>query len=231
VRGGGFERGRRFAVDAPIAVTARHVRQYPTEVDEWHFSIRDAADGEWLRWDSATASERPDLVEAVADFEAFAGKNDRAAREATAWLRQDSQREEACVTRILVVESHVAMFYAMASGETSITSSKRLERMGIHGGSRVGSSHIEWIGRDRRAPSGIGWLAIQHAITVALRISRLQGNRAMTLDPYDADTQAMWEAMGFHKSQTELDDGLRRLYIPLFGQDYGSLKRASGSPG
>jgi len=97
--------------------------------------------------------------------------------------------------------------------------------MGITAGTRLSTSHLEWVGRDRRAPFGAGNHAVMHAIAVAKKVAELQGNRALTLDPFDAETQAMWLQKGFHKTQTELGDGLRRLYIPLFGLDYGSMKR------
>jgi hypothetical protein len=198
---------------------------------EWFMDVASLEDGEWVRWNSELAKQRDDVAQAVSEFEAHSGDHGKAAAMATAWLRQDAMLEQACVTRLLLADGHVAAFYALASGETRLTSSSKLERMGIRGGSRVGSSHIEWIARDRRAAKGTGLLAVQHAIYVALRVARDQGNRALTLDPFDTKTQAMWEAQGFHKSQTQLESGLRRLYVPLFGVDYGRLKRAAmGQP-
>ncbi|HWT95676.1 MAG TPA: hypothetical protein VN238_21940 [Solirubrobacteraceae bacterium] len=195
---------------------------------DWSLSRHDTETGEWFRWDAATAGKHPGLAAAVADFEAHGGKNAEAAARATAWLKDDALREAACVTRILVANGHVAAFYALASGEMILTSAKKLERLGIQGGQRVGSSHVEWIARDRRAHAGAGWLAVEHAIDLALRyVSRLQGNRVVTMDSYDQATQEMWRARGLRLSQSGDADGLRRLYIPLFGVDYGSLSRAA----
>jgi hypothetical protein len=191
---------------------------------DWGVSDVNVANGEWFVWNKETAEQHSELVDAVAAFEAQ-GKNEKAAGEATAWLKHAALDEAACVTRILVADNHVLAFYALASGEISLTSGRKLKKMGIEGGVRVGSSHVEWIGRDYRAPAGAGIAAIQHAIVVAVRVAALQGNRALTMDPYDAETQAMWESKGFHKSQTELAEGLRRLYVPLFGMDYGRLER------
>jgi hypothetical protein len=187
--------------------------------DEWSLSSADLSNGEWFTWDHGVAADRLDLAQAIRDFDAHR-KNPDAADKATEWLRNEAVGEEACVTRLLVANDHVAAFYALASGEIKLTSGKRLEAMGIQGGARVGSSHVEWIARDRRAP-GAGKLAIHHAIATAVRVSRLQGNRALTLDPYDLGTAEMWKQLGFRNSQTELSDGLQRLFVPLFGRRYG----------
>ena len=69
---------------------------------------------------------------------------------------------------------------------------------------------MEWIARDDRAP-GAGQLALKHAIATAVRVSLLQGNRALTLDPYDSGTAAMWKGIGFRNSQVDLGEGLKRL--------------------
>jgi hypothetical protein len=53
----------------------------------------------------------------------------------------------------------------------------------------------------------------------------MQGNRALTLDPRDSVTQKMWLKRGFRRTDTELGDGLRRLYVPVFGPYWGSLER------
>jgi hypothetical protein len=192
--------------------------------DDWHVSSDHLLDGEWYRWDRPTAEDNASITEAVADFDA-GGRNAKAAAAANAWFKHEAIHEAACVTRLLVVNGHIAAFYALSSAEAALTSSSKLERMGVLGGSRLGASHLEWIGRDRRAPAGAGELAVKHAIYVAKKVAELQGNRALTLDPFDAETQEMWKSKGFHVTQTDLDGGLRRLYIPLFGSYYGKMKR------
>lgn len=189
-----------------------------TEGNDWSASPEDLANGEWYVWDDDTAENRADVATAVKRFEAH-DKNPEAGGNATRWLLGEALREEACVTRLLMVDGHLAAFYALASGEIHLTSTRNLEAMGIQGGARVGSSHVEWIARDKRAP-GAGKLAIKHAISTAVRVSRLQGNRALTLDPYDDGTAAMWKEMGFRNSQVELRGKLKRLYVPLFGPSY-----------
>ena len=183
----------------------------------------DLDQAEWHRWDRETA-QNESLRGAIEQFEAHDSGNRPAAAAASRWLREEARDEGACVTRLLIVGDKLAAYYALSSGETVITSPKNRERMGVFGGGRVGSSHIEWIARDRRAPRGAGRLAIKHAIYVASAVAELQGNPVLTLDPYDSTTQEMWEQMGFRKSQTELD-GLRRLYLPLVGPYYGNFDR------
>jgi hypothetical protein len=193
-------------------------------VDNWKLSPGDLQDGEWFQWNIQIAEERPDLAGAVADFEAYS-KNAAAAEEGTAWLRKRSAELTACVTRILVTQGHVAAFYALSSGEAIITSEKHQAQMG-GAGARFGSSHVEWIARDHRAPSGAGDKALRHAIYVAILVAELQGNAILTLDPFDLETQEMWRQKGLRNSQTEDEDGvLRRLYLPITGPYLGPFDR------
>lgn len=186
---------------------------------------------EWFVWNEATAAQHPELEQAVADFEADGKANATAAEDVTRWFRREAIRQGACVTRILVADGHVAAFYALSSGEMTLGSSQNLKTMGMHvplGPPRswdVGASHIEVIGRDHRAPPGVGMVAIQHAISVARLVANLQGTLALTLDPADAPTQEMWCRRGFWRTERNAGTGLRRLYVPLRGPHYGSIPR------
>jgi hypothetical protein len=192
---------------------------------DWSLTERDLREGEWFRWDTIASFQDKALMQAVTEFEAH-DRNPAAARAATEWFIKASAEERACVTRVLVAKGHVAAFYAIASGEITLTSGKKLRELGIQGSPRVGSSHVEWIARDRRAP-GAGKFAIWHAIAIADRVAALQGNRALTMDPYDAETQEMWKAFGLRLSRTTVRDGLRRLYIPLAGPGSGDFKQSA----
>jgi hypothetical protein len=192
--------------------------------DEWTLSTDDLKRGEWFQWNRQVAEEMPHLAQAVADFEAYS-KNEAAAQEGTEWLQHRATQVAACVTRILVVEGHIAAFYALSSGEAIITSEKHRKQMGGDG-IRFGSSHVEWIARDRRAPAGAGDDALRHAIFVATRVGELQGNVILTLDPFDSETQAMWRNKGLRNSQTiDADGKLKRLYLPLSGRYMGPFNR------
>jgi hypothetical protein len=191
---------------------------------DWSLDGGDLRDAEWFQWNLQVAEERPDLAAAVQDFEAYS-RNSAAAEEGTGWFRERSAELTACVTRILVAAGHVAAFYALSSGEAIITSGKVQAQMGGTG-KRFGSSHVDWIARDRRAPAGAGGEALRHAIYVATLGANLQGNAILTLDPFDAETQEMWREKGLRYSQTEDDDGqLKRLYLPLIGPYLGPFDR------
>jgi hypothetical protein len=192
--------------------------------DTWELSADDLRNGEWFQWNLQIAEERPEFVPAVRDFEAYS-KNEAAAKEGTEWFRDKSAELTSCVTRILVVDSHVAAFYALSSGEAIITSEKHQAQIG-GGSARFGSSHVEWIARDRRAPAGAGNKALRHAIYVATLVAKLQGNSILTLDPFDLETQEMWRQKGLRNSQTKDDGGvLHRLYLPLYGPYLGRFDR------
>jgi hypothetical protein len=200
------------------------MRQDQGMAEDWQLTAGDLQEAEWFQWNLQVGEERPDLGAAVADFEAYS-KNEGAAKEGTEWFRDRSAELTACVTRILVGQGHVAAFYALSSGEAIITSEKYQAQMG-GGGARFGSSHVEWIARDRRAPAGAGNKALRHAIYVASLVAELQGNVILTLDPFDLETQEMWRAKGLRNSQTQDEGGeLKRLYLPLTGPYMGPFDR------
>jgi hypothetical protein len=185
-------------------------------------------------WDPEAAEEYPFLSDAVADFDATGQEhaNRDAADEATQWLRRDALRQRAAVTRLFVVDQHIMSFYALVSAEMQIGSTQNLEEMGYFvpigppDNHRVGVSHIEVVARDHRAPKGFGTYAIQHAAGIAETVSKLQGNRALTLDPRDRKTEEMWRGLGFHKTQTKVQaTGISRLYLPVFGPHKSALLR------
>jgi len=197
----------------------------------WKLSESDMERAEWFLWNAEVAEAEPELREAVNEFEADGSANVTAAEDVTRWFCREAIRQGACITRMLVVNGHVATFYALSSGEMSLGAADNLKAMGMHvplGPPRdwtVGASHIEVIGRDHRAPSGVGMIAIQHAILMAKHVAGLQGNLALTLDPADPKTQEMWRRRGFARSEREVGAGLRRLYLPLFGPYYGPIDR------
>jgi hypothetical protein len=197
----------------------------------WKLRESDMDRAEWFLWNAEIAAAASDLREAVAEFEADGAANTTAAEDVTRWFRREAVVQGACITRMLVVDGHVATFYALSSGEMSLGATENLKSMGMHvpfGPPRdwtVGASHIEVIGRDHRAPPGVGMVAIRHAISMAKYVANLQGNLALTLDPADQETQKMWRRRGFARSEREAGLGLRRLYLPLRGPYYGPIDR------
>jgi hypothetical protein len=67
---------------------------------------------------------RPTL--AVAEFEADGAANTTAAEDVTRWFRREAVVQGGCITRMLVVDGHVATFYALSSGEMSLGATENL---------------------------------------------------------------------------------------------------------
>lgn len=176
------------------------------ENDEWFILSRDLLEG------------REDIRRAI---EAFEGDpRHPVSAEGADWLKKAAIYERACITRLLLNGGYLAAFYGLASAEVTITRPKELERLGIHGGRRVPASHMDWVVRSRYF-KGIGERVLLHATVVARDVATAQGNLVLSLDPYDDGTATMWRGFGFTQSATEVGEGLRRMYLPLFG--YRSL--------
>lgn len=178
------------------------------------YGTGDPSEDEWFVLTSDLLNARPDIAEAVAAFEG--DQRHPVSAEGAQWLREDAAEERACVTRLLFNGGRLAAFYALASAEVEISRPKELERLGILGGRRVPASHIEWLVRSRYF-KGVGKRVLLHATLVARDVAKVQGNLVLSLDPYDDGTADMWRGFGFEKSRTELGEGLRRMYLPLFG--------------
>lgn len=183
-------------------------------MNDHELGVGNENDDEWFTLSRELLEERSDIADAI---EAFQGDpRHEVSAEGVAWFKRNALNEKACLTRILFNGGHLAAFYGLASAEVEITRPKELERLGIHGGSRVPASHMEWIVRSRYF-KGLGKRVLLHATLVAQDVARMQGNLVLSLDPYDSSTARMWREFGFTKSATEIGDGLRRMYLPLFG--------------
>jgi hypothetical protein len=168
---------------------------------------------EWFILSTGLLAKRPDIAEAVETFEG--DPRHPVSTEGARWFQQ-AKHERACVTRLLFRDNQLAGFYSLASAEVEISRQKELERLGIQGGPRVPASHIEWIMRSKNF-KGIGEAMLWHAALVARDVAGMQGNLVLSLDPYDDKTAKMWRDAGFVRSATELEAGLHRMYVPLFG--------------
>jgi hypothetical protein len=121
------------------------------------------------------------------------------------------------VTRILLDKGEVIAFYTLSSGQAEIRDALRRDVLKLLGGPEIGSSHINWIARAGDAPPGAAAAAVLHAGSVAEQLALQEGKGLLTLDPYDAATDAMWREWGFEPTDTPspTDESLKRLYIPL----------------
>ena len=139
------------------------------------------------------------------------------ANEATRWLREFAMEDRGSVTRVLLDAGEVIAFYTLSSGQAEILDASRRDVLKLLGGAEIGSSHINWIARAVDAPPGAAAAAVLHAGSIAAELARQEGKGLLTLDPYDAATDAMWREWGFEPTDTPspTDPDLKRLYIPL----------------
>jgi hypothetical protein len=175
--------------------------------------------GVWFRVDFGSVAADPSLAQAVQRFEASeegpAGKGGATA--ATQWLREFAIDDRSSVTRVLLEDGEAIAFYTLSSGQAEIGDASRRDVLKFLGGSEIGSSHIKWIARAVQAPNGAATAAILHAGSVARDLAVQEGKGLLTLDPYDAATEAMWREWGFEPTDTPspTGKGLMRLYMPL----------------
>ncbi len=168
----------------------------------------------FLRWNSESAAEYPELVEEVAQFDA--GQRD-AAQQAVSWLRERSLLVPAeSVARLLLDNGRLLGFYALASASTELTRSQR-RALGASERRTQPATLLTQIARDIRAPAGTGGVLLQHAWAVARRGASEIAATMLALDPYDSDTAEMWiNRWGFRDSAGPGPGGdEHRLWIPL----------------
>lgn len=175
--------------------------------------------GVWHRLDFQAVAAEPSLAQATQQFAASEGgpAGTDGAKGATRWLREFAVDDRGSVTRILLDKGKVIAFYTLSSGQAEIRDALRRDVLKLLGGPEIGSSHINWIARADDAPPGAAAAAVLHAGSVAEQLALQEGKGLLTLDPYDAATDAMWREWGFEPTDTPspTDESLKRLYIPL----------------
>jgi hypothetical protein len=170
------------------------------------------ADPSFVLWRPERAEQLPELVEAVAQFDA----GDRpAAVAAVRWLQDQALREPfESATRLCVARNEVLGFYALANGAVVMRSSHRK-----HLGARYPTQPaviVTWIAKSATHEFD-GSLLVEHAIGAALRVSRESAATVLALDPYDTETAEMWRSRyGFKNSAENAPGGdLPRMFLPL----------------
>jgi hypothetical protein len=74
---------------------------------------------------------------------------------------------------------------------------------------------VAYVARDQ-GHVGAGREALKHAAGVARDVGRVQGTHVLVLDPYDADTAAMWQReYGFRASEELTPWGQPRLWLAV----------------
>jgi hypothetical protein len=177
------------------------------------------ADGLWYQWTPANAASvaYEDVAEAVARFESL---DTDAGHEATRWLREDALRNHpSTVTYVLLSQSRIEGYIALASGSVTLTQRHRRE---LGPGERdyelsptQGASLIAWLARHREADVS-GRHIVLYALSIALKVARLQGTPVVVIDPFDDASANFWaEHYKFRRSRTHGGNDVR-LWIPLY---------------
>jgi hypothetical protein len=180
-------------------------------------------DERWYRWlpDRAGDAAFADIAAAVEDFESVDTESGRAATE---WLKQESLANHPyTLTWLLVEEGRVEAYYAICSAEITLTERQR-RQLPVHDRAhrlhpRQGASLIAWIAKHRDATVGGEFIAL-HAAYTATEVSKLQGNIALAVDPFDEGTSEFWQSQyGFRPAHVPEFGHRRRLWLPLHEVD------------
>jgi hypothetical protein len=184
--------------------------------------IRFADSGQaWTLWDPRRAFEDDRLARAVGEFDPVPNP---AGRAAARWLREDALAYDGfAVTYLALVNLKVHGFYAMCAGEVEVPEDQRRDlRLPNR---RLPVAHLVWLARRVDGDlSGLELLA--HAERRAELAAQVQGLAGLAVDPFDADTDAMWQAPPFDFMSTETNSqfmptsskseaGSKRLWKPL----------------
>jgi hypothetical protein len=158
----------------------------------------------------------PDEIEAPAQLlealDAFDAGGRSAAVAASRWLSDRALDSYTTArTRLLVTERRIAGFYSLASAQVALSQRDR-RRLGVEP-VQVPATLVAWIAKSVQADID-GKALLLHAAATARRVAALQATTVLVVDPFDAETAAMWRARyGFRSSA----DPVRRerLWLPL----------------
>jgi hypothetical protein len=180
--------------------------------------MNSASEGNWYQWTPANAASAAyeDIEQAIAEFESI---DTDAGREAARWLREDALRDHpSTITYVLLSGKQIDGYFAIASGSVTLT---QRHRRGLTPGQHdyllsptQGASLIAWVARHRDGETR-GRSIVLYALSVALRVARLQGTPVAVLDPFDDETATLWvKRYGFRRSRTPGGNDVR-LWVPL----------------
>lgn len=149
----------------------------------------------------------------------FEGVDNDAGSDAATWLRHEAlDNHGSTVTWLLIENRQIQGFYAMASASVRLSQRhrKKIQIRSPHDLKPTQpASLIAWIGKARDSGPSVGRRLFQHAVSTASEIAEVQGNIAIVVDAYDAETAAMWQTRyGFTRASSN-EDGTSRLWAPL----------------
>jgi hypothetical protein len=174
-----------------------------------------ADDLKWVRWNAPVAERHPEIHAAIGKFDA----GDRpAARAAADWLQSAGLSGESTPYLAISAEGQVLGFYAWTAGSVELSSAHR-KKLGVRFPTQ-GAILVTQLAKSVHHDFA-GWRLLQDAIGIAQETSKKVGATVLALDPFDADTGAMWEVrFKMRRSRTEVQtrgegEPLKRLYLPL----------------
>jgi hypothetical protein len=168
---------------------------------------KDDYPGDWFRWTSSSAS-RSEYADIATAVERFEGVETPAGAAAARWLKDEALRgSDETVTYLLVARERIEGFFSIVGGSIELTSEGSPT-----GRNTVGASVVLCLARHRDADPLTEPKILMYAISIALKVARLQGTAAMLLWPYDdAQAESFIDRYGFRK----LGSGSPILWIPL----------------
>jgi hypothetical protein len=175
-------------------------------------------EGSWYQWTPANAASAAyeDIEQAIAEFESIDTPGGEAAAR---WLREDALRDHpSTITYVLLAGKRIEGYFAIASGSVTLT---QRHRKGLARGQNdyplsptQGASLIAWVARHRDGDTP-GRSIVLYALSIALKVARLQGTPVAVLDPFDDETATLWvKRYGFRRSRTPGGNDVR-LWVPL----------------
>lgn len=129
------------------------------------------------------------------------------------WIANEALDHGASVY-VRVVDGELAAFFGIQSTTASLRI-PQARRLGFPKGYPVPGALVTHIARAKGFP-GYGREAMMYAASIARRVDAVQRTAILIVEPYDAETEAMWrDAFHFWSTQDRLPNGCRRLYHPV----------------
>lgn len=172
--------------------------------------------GSWTLWTPENAERRPDLYDAVRQFEPV---DHPAGHEAAEWLQEQALRNDGSTkTYVLEHQDRLQGYFSCCAGTVNLT---RQDSKGLHIIHRreLPAFILAWVARHAESTvPGIHLMLTAYGL--ARDLAQSMGMVAFALDPRDHAVAKLWEGdpYGFQQCVTHRDETPRRpprLWLPL----------------
>jgi hypothetical protein len=168
----------------------------------------------YVRLDQAVIAALAELGEAVNDFVPVPGPAGESVGE---WLAERALTEpQEATVRARLSYGKITGVYGLCAAQIALGIEERAQLGGVHYRTQP-AILLAQIGRSVDAP-GIGEELFRHADGIARRSLRYIGATVLVVDPFDAETAAMWrERFGFQDSEQGVpgNRSLKRQWLSL----------------